>query len=379
MYDGVCAEKVTTFILDQEYGDCIAIEEQPTARQLGTRKIEKPPKNFTVADKTHGPAPGKFEYAESPLKLGLKDRCGNPISCPKHAIPMARLTLEKLTQFSTLDNFFAKEPRQMMQLSKRQRLNPNATHLHAFGDQIVDNFGGNSWLNLWNPKVPTSGDFSLSQQWYIGGEGENRQTVEGGWQVDAKHYNTDKAVLFIYRTNHNYTTGSGCYNHECSGFMQINNHWFLGGIWDHYSTTNGEQWGFEMQWKLYHGNWWLFLKGPGAYEAVGYYPTSIFKGGQMSVHATEIQYGGETFIQQPGHIWPEMGGGAFASKGLGVAAFQHTIFYIPRDENGGVGVWATLGGIEESPSCYTIDVTNAPSGGSWGTYFFFGGPGGKTC
>jgi hypothetical protein len=378
MYDGVCVEEVTSFVLEEEYGDCLKIEEQPTVRQFGIQWIEKPPPDLTCPNQTnpYGHVPGTFEYVESPLKLGLKDRFGNPISCPKNKIPMARLTLEKLTRFSTLNDFFAKSSQELVPLQKRQA--PQATgHLHAVGIENVDNFGGNSWLNLWNPKVYDNSDFSLSQQWYVGGEGANRQTVEGGWQVYPQKYDTNDAVLFIYRTAANYTAGSGCYNLDCTGFVQINHNWYLGGIWDHYSTTNGTQWGFELQWKLYNKNWWLWLKGPGDYEAVGYYPTSLFNGGQMSEHATKIEYGGEVYRAQSGHSWPQMGSGAPASKGFGQAAFQNLIFYTLRDENGGVGAWGNLGPIVES-SCYSIDITNA-NGGSWGTYFFFGGQGANTC
>jgi hypothetical protein len=376
MYDGVTLEKVTSFVLEREHGDCIAIEEQPTMRKHGIKHTERRPPHLTSGNRTStegGHGPGKFEYAESPLKLGLKDQFGNAISCPKHAIPMARLTLEKLTRFRTLSDFFAKSPGKLEHHSKRGSEGP---HLHAYGSQKVDNFGGNSWLNIWNPK----GDFSLSQQWYLGGGGAQLQSVEGGWQVYPAHYHTDKAVLFIYRTVQDYAPNTGCYNLECSGFVQINHNWYLGGIWDHYSETNGPQWGFEMQWRLFNGNWWLFLKGPGDYEAVGYYPTSIFNGGPMSKKATLFEAGGEIIRDTVlDHSWAPMGSGAPASKGYDVAAFQNQAYYIPPDENVRVGVWANFESHVEGPSCYSIDITNAPSAGSWGTYFFFGGPGGNKC
>jgi hypothetical protein len=127
-----------------------------------------------------------------------------------------------------------------------------------------------------------------------------------------------------------------------------------------------------MQWKLFRGNWWLFLKGSGDYEAIGYYPTSIFNNGQMARNATLITYGGETAGPSP---YPPMGSGELASKGWQHAAFQNSIFYIPRDENNGAGVWASLTTLP-TPSCYSIDLVPSTSGGSWGTYFYFGGLGG---
>ena len=146
---------------------------------------------------------------------------------------MARLTLEKLTRFGTLDEFFGKGPPGGDQGGPAMAPEP---HLYETGRQYVTNFGGNSWLNLWSPV----GDFSISQQWYGAGWETERQTVEGGWQIYEKKYKTKKAVLFIYWTADNYGTLK-CYNLDCVAFRQINKNWFLGGIWDHYSTIDGTQ------------------------------------------------------------------------------------------------------------------------------------------
>jgi hypothetical protein len=99
----------------------------------------------------------------------------------------------------------------------------------------------------------------------------------------------------------------------------------------------------------------------------------------MSKQSRQIQFGGEV-AKQEGDNWPQMGSGAFASKGWQIAAYQNTIFSIPRDENGGVGVWASLTTIVESlASCFSINLVGAANGGNWGTYFFFGGPGANVC
>ena len=108
MYAGV--GEVTSFVSENAYADCIAIEEQPTVHQLGLCEIAKPPANSQHDKKAHGPAPGQVKHADSPLKLGLIDQFGNPICCPEYTIPMARLTLEKLTRYETLHDFFSKPP-----------------------------------------------------------------------------------------------------------------------------------------------------------------------------------------------------------------------------------------------------------------------------
>ncbi len=71
-----------------------------------------------------------------------------------------------------------------------------------------------------------------------------------------------------------------------------------------------------------------------------------------------------------------MGSGQFANQGWQQAAYQRTIFYIDTSQK---GQWASLTTAEPSPSCYTLDFTSAAWGGSWGAYFYFGGPGGSSC
>jgi len=347
--------------------------------KLGIKEISVPPTIVTFSNGTsnathHAPIQG----ADSPLKLGLKDEFGHPISCPPHAIPMMRLTLERLTKFPTLVAFFSKVPHDLAPptatgLERRGWDGWEGSHKYAVARQELTNFGGNSFLELWNPVA----DFSLSQHWYSASSGPT-QTVEGGWQVAPGN---TKAVLFIYYTANGYDDSNmeKCYNLGCAAFVQINHNWYLGGIWDHYSTPES-RWGFEMQWKLYNGNWWLFLRGPGSYEAVGYYPTSIYDGGQLSKNAQVITYGGEV-ARLAVNNWPAMGTGVLSTQGLSVAANQHTIFSIPRDENGGVGDWANLVENRVDFPCYSLNITNFPNDGDWGTYIIYGGPGGDnaTC
>lgn len=183
MYEGVQKPaEVTSFVHGGLYGDCIWIKEQPTYHHLGLQEIAEPPPSSKPSEKAKGGVPGCSSRADSPLKKGAKDRFGNPISCPKGSIPMTRLTLEMLTKFRTLDDFFAKEPGVVRGKDVSTQQTWDGTHLHAYAYQSVNNFGGNSWLDLWNPQ----GDFSISQQWYVGGQGCNTQTVEGGWQVPAQ-------------------------------------------------------------------------------------------------------------------------------------------------------------------------------------------------
>jgi hypothetical protein len=375
MYGGVTVENITSFFFEGQHVDCIAIKEQPTVFQFGIEHIEEPPMHVSSPDSTaaNGTTHAFAQRADSPLKLGLTDQFGNMISCPEYAIPMSRLTLERLTQFTTLRDFFGKFPNKVESRGALEPRDIERPRKYAQSTQIVVNYGGHSFIQLWNPV----GDFSLSQQWYVGGEPAREQTVEGGWIVYPDFFHTTNAVLFIYWTA-DYYASTGCYNLVCPGFLQVNHNWYLGGSFTHYSTP-ASSWGIMIQWKLVNGNWWLYLRGSGAnYEGVGYYPTSIYNGGQMSRSAERMDYGGEVG-RKAGDNWPPMGSGVFSTAGLHAAANQALIYYIPHNENGGVGVWANFLFSLGDPPCYSANDVDSANGGDWGTYMLYGGPGGDTA
>jgi hypothetical protein len=120
------------------------------------------------------------------------------------------------------------------------------------------------------------------------------------------------------------------------------------------------------------------MKGSGTLDAVGYYPGSVFNNGQMSRNAAETTFGGETYTS--GTNWPQMGSGQFPG-GFGVAAYQNSVFYLPRNESGGTGVWSNLNiDIVTNPNCYRLTYHGSTDpGGDWPgtTYFYYGGPGGN--
>ncbi|OLB78388.1 MAG: hypothetical protein AUI14_13275, partial [Actinobacteria bacterium 13_2_20CM_2_71_6] len=265
-----------------------------------------------------------------------------------------RISLDRVSKFPTLAAFLAKKPAG----ANATPITPGGPHRYAVGYQWVDNYGGNSWLNLWNPY----GEFSLSQQWYVNGG----QTVEGGWvHYPAKFGNN--AVLFIFFTPDSYA--SGCYNLDCSGFVQVSSAFTLGGAWSAYSTWGGAQYGFSEQWEYWQGNWWLNIQG----TWVGYYPGSVYRGGQLTYgNANLTEFGGETYTG--GSYWPWMGSGYFPSAGFGWAAYQNTVYYISRPSY--ATYWSSLSPIVTNPACYDLAITDSSVGGSWGTYFYYGGPGG---
>jgi neprosin-like protein len=389
-YDGV--EAVHSFM--DENGsvfDCIPIDQQPALREKTAAGVAKPI-TLPAATEPRGAAHTRKEadtrktYRVTQLGAKREDQAGNRMQAPSGTIPMRRLTIQNLTKFKTLRNFFEKSPygsatpphaNGAKPLSPRSKGAPSAaiqavqaTHRWAHAYQNVSNRGGHSFLNVWDPPIGPNQVFSLSQHWYVGGSGGGLQTAEVGWQVYPQMYGNTKPVFFIYWTADDYQT-TGCYNLTCTAFVQTNGSWAIGGALSPSSTPGGRQFEIDVSFYLVNGNWWLYVGGGAAANAIGYYPTSLYRNGALASQAAEIDFGGEVVGTTS---WPPMGSGAFANQGYQHAAYQRDVRYFP---SGGGNVAASLTAAAASPACFTATVTsfNPP----WNETLFFGGPGGNNC
>jgi hypothetical protein len=299
------------------------------------------------------------------------------MQAPPGTIPVRRVTLDELTRFPDVQHFLRKHPapRSPAPSIVTQPSLPDTddrnNHRYAYTHQTVDNIGAHNSLAVYAPPINSDQIFSLAQHWYTGGSGNTHQTLEVGWQVYPVKYGHGLPVLFIYWTADNYQN-TGAYNLDSAGFVQTNGSWTLGGAISPASTQGGQQMEIEVGVYLYNGNWWIYLGGLAPANAIGYYPTSLYSGGQMASNATEILFGGETVTHAVS--WPAMGSGAMASAGWQQAAYQRNTYYFPT---GGGAQWADLTPEEPSPACYTLSLASAPA--PWGIYFFYGGPGGGDC
>jgi hypothetical protein len=308
----------------------------------------------------------------APLGANQKDHFGNVMQCPEGTIPMRRLTLEDLSRFSTLRDFYRKGPREAGRPPRAiEPATVPATHRWAHAYQNVSNGGGHSFLNLWDPPIGAAQIFSLSQHWYVGGSGGNLQTVECGWQVYPGKYGDARAHLFTYYTADDYQT-TGCYNLDCGAFVQTSSSFAPGMALSSVSVVGGPQ--YVMELAVWHtgGRWWIYYNGTSGSNAIGYYPDTLFRGGALTNNASEIDFGGETVGTTS---FPPMGSGHFAEEGWQRAAYQRTIGYYPPQ--GGAMVNGNLTAAAASPACYTADVVlyAAP----WSEALWYGGPGGSTC
>jgi len=375
MYQGVSVEH--SFVENEDYFDCISVAQQPSARLAGINHIEAPPAELPGGAKAASPG-------DAPAATSF-DRFGNSRSCEAGTIPMRRLTLDEMTQYSNLRAFLMRYHMGPDGQTIDQTAPPaDEVRRWATRDQTVNNLGGISEISLWDPAVADGQYFSLAQQWYSGGAGNALQTVEGGWtKYPTALKKKPHSVLFIFWSTQNYA--NGCYNLECAGFVQTDNTWELGGEFPGYSVVNGVQRWFTMEWYLVPNsqgqrNWWLLLKRDDqpVMRWIGYYPESVFTvngvKGQMVQNAQRIVYGGETTSST--NSLPPMGSGRFPNQGWKRAAFHSNIKYTDTNRN---VVNANLTTNQQSQNCYLVATPPVPQVAAWGTYFFFGGPGGNNC
>ena len=352
--------------------DCFPIEQQPALK--GARDMPRAP-DLTPADSEHRSADkyrGKRITRPNPR---LRDQFGNIMFAPKGTFPMRRITIESVSKFKTLNNFFRKSPSDDVLRSEPKAEMPQSNlasgehHAWAKYNGSIDNIGGQSFINIWKPKIKAGQIFSLSQQWYIGGNGQNLQTVEVGWQVYPQKYTNLLPVLFVFCTPDNYKTN--WYNSETTGiFVHTNGTWPLGGALSSWSTDGGPQ--VELQIAVHHNEigWWIYVEGLTSEDAIGYYPNEIFSGGALSARASGFSFGGEVAGTSG---WSSMGSGQFAEAGYQHAAYQRDVeYFLP---NGGTVVADDLKPYVSAPALFTVisNVNNPP----WNQTIYFGGPGGS--
>jgi hypothetical protein len=105
---------------------------------------------------------------------------------------------------------------------------------------------------------------------------------------------------------------------------------------------------------------------------IGYYPSTLYAGGQMSLFANALLFGGEVSSPRPPGFSP-MGSGYLAGAGGLYAAYQWNTSYL---NSAGALVPTSLSAqmCSSSSACFTLACANSNCNS-----FYFGGPGGASC
>ncbi|CAM0912162.1 unnamed protein product [Alopecurus aequalis] len=327
---------------DGDFIDCVPSHLQPAfdhPKLSGQKPMDPPerPKNYNTT--TAGGSKAGAVVVQAWHATGE--------ACPEGTVALRRTTEKDLLRASSLRRYGRKPARR-----SARRDSTGSGHEHAVGYVNSEKYyGARASVNVWSPRIGDPSEFSLSQIWVISGSFSNDlNTIEAGWQTDA------------YQE-------TGCYNHNCPGFVQTTNKIAIGAAITPESVYNGRQFDLTLMiWKdPKHGHWWLEV-GPGV--VVGYWPSGLFT--HLSRHARMVQFGGEIFNARPtgSHTATEMGSGHFAGEGFDRAAYFRNLQVVDWDNS--IIRASNLKLLADHPECYNIQ---GGFNNHWGTYFYYGGPG----
>ncbi|EPS61083.1 hypothetical protein M569_13717, partial [Genlisea aurea] len=167
-------------------------------------------------------------------------------SCPEGTIPMRRTTREDVIRARTTaeGGYFARKRPNSWQRPDAYsvQVDPPNYNEKAIGTKTDGKFfGARGWFGVWKPRVQGN-EFSSSQLWVVSDEeldGPEINIVEAGWQVYPAMYGDDRPRFFNYFTRDN-SVSTGCYNLQCSGFIQTSSRFALGAALE-FSEINGVQ------------------------------------------------------------------------------------------------------------------------------------------
>ncbi|CAA0823252.1 Protein of Unknown Function (DUF239 [Striga hermonthica] len=289
--------------------------------------------------------------------------------CPEGTVPMRRTKKEDLFRASSINKYGKKNKKSMPRPTSDDAPEPNLVnqngHQHAIAYVEGDAYyGAKATINVWNPKIQQSNEFSLSQLWILGGSfASDLNSIEAGWQVSPDLYGDNNTRLFTYWTVsliwiHQYNKIiKGSILHLKKVKLKLNN---IGKI-DKISVC------FLIVIDPKEGNWWMQF---GNEHVLGYWPGFLFS--YLSESASMVEWGGEVVNSQSDgqHTTTQMGSGHFSEEGFGKASYVRNIQVVDSSNN--LRAPKDIGIFTEQSSCYNVQLGN---NGGWGNFFYYGGPG----
>ncbi|XP_072983294.1 protein neprosin-like [Typha latifolia] len=305
---------------DGDIIDCVDIYKQPAFDHplLKDHKIKMKPSEELLA---------KVKEASSDSPTHTPSQAWRKSgSCPRGTIPMLRVQKHHLLNTTSLEDYGRKP---WHGIAKHEISSLNKSYAfgflkkHEYGVIIGAGYsylGAKANLNVWNPYVEVTGEYSSSQIWLRNGPWDNADSIEAGWIVHPDLYGDAATRLFVYWTNDS-GEKTGCFNLICPGFVQTSFEIALGSILFPVSSSGGPQYHITLTIlkEPLTDYWWLSYGN----VVIGYWPANIFKGlGQV---ATIVLFGGDVYSprneSQLPHTSTAMGSGEFATMHWSHASF----------------------------------------------------------
>ncbi|EOA12019.1 hypothetical protein CARUB_v10008052mg, partial [Capsella rubella] len=253
--------------------------------------------------------------------------------CPDGTIPVRRVSREDIRRASSPSRFGKKARRTYSfldnALQHKGNFNITAENVKyprpiSISEAVLvalgfNYLGARSDINVWNPPLVEAKDYSSGQIWLLAGLSDAFESVEAGWAVRTISIPRSVLLYLVYQSDGYGQTG--CFNHLCSGFVQISPKIALGAAIEPVSHVSQKQYYFtaSIMMDLNTRNWWLTC----ANNVIGYWPASLF--GYLKHSATAVQWGGEVHspnLRRKPHTLTSMGSGRMAADSWQKASYH---------------------------------------------------------
>lgn len=371
------------------------------SRLRGIHPFAHPPEAKALRDV---PARRAYRMFSGPFD-GSLDTNGAIRQCPPDTVPMLRQSVDKILAAGGLDKVLAAHVKRSAPTELSGAAPPAvAGYKYALGVNTPLPGGANSFdsaFSVYSPNLDAAlSDHSIAQTWAISSGSTFScaapnclQSLEAGWNVDFSLYGDTSTHFFTYSTKDGYVA-TGCYNlatscffggqpYAGSGFFVVAGAPYTPGMTIAASTAgDANPQTISLGWELgYDANgnpdaWWLFANFS---QAIGYIPVNLFNNGMggsrpLTTSIATGQAGGEVYDSGSGTTdsTTDMGSGRFGATGFGQAAFHRNVTY----GIGGSYANVTRNASATNSALYSASLTAAaPAGSTWGSYFYYGGPG----
>ncbi|XP_027191321.1 protein neprosin-like isoform X2 [Cicer arietinum] len=242
--------------------------------------------------------------------------------------------------------------------------------------QNVTFHGAYAFIGVYNLSLQQN-QYSASSIWVESGPQTQRNSIRVGVEVHPSLYEDSRLRITGYWTVDG-QKNNGCYNYDCSGFVQVNQmkNCTLGApirIKTGIGSTKKEFMGFRIQQDRSTGNWWLSLV-PKPVFIIGYWPKELFT--HLSTGASLIRFGGQTYAP-PNMDSPPMGSGRLPKEKFKNSGFMGSLQIIDSDYNQNDVKPKDMKRYSDTDSnCYDLWY-HGDEGPFWRQAFLYGGPGGK--
>ncbi|KAL3536970.1 hypothetical protein ACH5RR_000336 [Cinchona calisaya] len=231
-------------------------------------------------------------------------------------------------------------------------------------------FGASAYVDIYNPQVLNSDQFSSATIAVQSGDTSNLNEIQVGWIVYPAIYGDYKTRLYTSWTA-DYYHSTGCYNIDCPAFVSVSSTIPFDYAFPDISTRGNTQYDIKLRLQLTVNGYWLVYLNTNL--LIGYWPSSIFT--SLGNGGDNVLWGGQVFTPPTQDTSPPMGSSTFINGQKKETCYMRQVLVVDNDN---LEIPPDDSFLETHDSrCYFEGDNNLSDDPFWAYYFLFGGEGGK--